>query len=211
LCFASHWLAVFGGAFALIDRPLIAGRVQLFIGQTLLVQSGALLVQLRLGALPHRLLLGDPRSALGNLGLLLAAGGLLTVLGSRYPTALLPLSIARPFLGAPARTRQHHPKRHHEQHDNDDDRNDQASGHRFPPLSVHADRVPARGAFKPTPRPAISPARRVSRKSGAGPARVYPDFNNLHRTGRMFDPGLDAAPRGPKPHAARCRRVGLTC
>ena len=77
---------------------------------------GALLVQLRLGALARDFLLGDPRLLLGGLGARAAGARLLLVRADRLLTALLELDA--PALGCRARSTH---TRHREREQRDDD------------------------------------------------------------------------------------------
>ncbi len=63
------------------------------VGQPFLVQRGALLVQLRLGAVAAGLLLGDAGAALGLVGTLLANLCLLAVLGGDLLATMVELAL----------------------------------------------------------------------------------------------------------------------
>jgi len=103
---------------------------QLVVGQTLLVEPGALLLEPGVGSFARCLLFGDPGSALGDLGLLgpllrrlaMLPGGLITALIQFARTR----SNASPFAGAHASNGQ----RDEDYHDNDD-HNDHGCGHDY--------------------------------------------------------------------------------
>ena len=99
---------------ALVGVAVLIGR-QLVVGEAALVLRGALLVQLCLGALAGRFLLGDPGALLGGVCALGAGARLLAVLADRLLTTLLELTLLRPEPGAFA-----HPRHRERQHGDDD-------------------------------------------------------------------------------------------
>jgi hypothetical protein len=107
-------------ALVLTD-PLVVGD-ELVVGETLLVHRGALTLQLRLGSLPTRLLLGDPSSPLGSLGALCPGVGFLPMLRGGLIATLLELALAGTSTAALTATRHNESKGDHYQHYDNDDR-----------------------------------------------------------------------------------------
>jgi hypothetical protein len=111
---------VVSNALAFID-PLVIGD-ELVVGETLLVHSGALTLQLRLGSVPTRLLLGDPRSSLGDVSALCPAVGFFPMLRRGPIATLLELALTSTNTAALTAARDNESKGDHDQHYDNDDR-----------------------------------------------------------------------------------------
>ncbi len=112
-------------ALALADALVLTDALvvgdELVVGETLLVHRGALTLQLRLGSLPTRLLLGDPSSPLGSLGALCPGVGFLPMLRHGLTATLLEFALAGTSTDALTAPRHNERKGDHYQHyDNHD-------------------------------------------------------------------------------------------
>ena len=102
---------------------------QLIIGETSLVQSGSLFLQLRLRAVPARLLLSDTRAPLGDLRPLHSRLGLLPMLAGGSPAPAIQLLFARSNPPALVHARHRDHEGDHRQNNHDYDGNKQTSRH----------------------------------------------------------------------------------
>jgi hypothetical protein len=102
---------------------------QVMVRKPLLVQSGVLLVQASLGPVALGLLLRNPRSPLGHVGLLRAHLSLIVMLLCDLRATLLKLALAGTLEAARSQPR-HEEESPNEQYDYDDDCDDQDGCHR---------------------------------------------------------------------------------